>query len=327
MMRVLVTGASGFLGQHVCRDLLASNISVRGLVRAESKPPLLSGVELLHGDVTDEHSLRVAMDGIDAVVHLAARVHVMRDTATDSLAEFRRVNVTATRSLALIARDAGVKHIVFASSVKAVGETCTTPWNSSTAPHPVDAYGTSKLEAEQLLLAMHPREGLRVTVLRFPVLYGPGMKGNMLRLFQVVGRGWPVPVGSVENARSVLFVGNAAGAITHVVDSGRTPFSTHTGAGPFFVADGPGLSTATLATAIATALGVAPRTIRIHQGLLRMLARMGDSLAGGRISPAFDRLLGSLEVDEKEFERAYSFQPPYTREQGLAITARWFLQA
>jgi nucleoside-diphosphate-sugar epimerase len=327
MMRVLVTGAAGFVGQHLCRDLVASNISVRGLVRAESKAPLLSGVELLQGDVTDERTIRAAMDGIDAVVHLAARVHVMRDTAPDPLAEFRRVNVAGTRTLALMARDAGVKHIVFASSVKAVGDVSTAPWDSSTPAHPVDAYGISKLEAEQLLFALQSHGSPRVTVLRFPLLYGPGMKGNMLRLFRIVSQGWPVPVGSVENARSILFVGNAAAAITHLIGGGPTRSSTHTASGPFFVADGPGLSTAALATDIATALGVTPRTVRIHQGLLRMLGHIGDPVTGGRISAVFNRLLGSLEVDENEFERAYSFEPPYTMEQGLGITARWFLQA
>lgn len=326
-MRVLVTGAAGFVGQHLCRDLVASNIAVRGLARTESKLPLLSGVEMLQGDVTDERAIRPAMDGVDAVVHLAARVHVMRDTAPDPLAEFRRINVAGTRTLALAARDAGVKHIVFASSVKAVGETSTAPWNSATPPHPVDAYGASKLEAEQLLLAMQSREGPRVTVLRFPLLYGPGMKGNMLRLFRIVSRGWPVPVGSVHNARSILFVGNAAAAIKHVVNSGYTQPSTHTASSPFFVADGPGLSTATLASNIATALGVTSRTIRIHPGLVRLLGRVADPVTGGRIAPVLDRLLGSLQVDEKEFERAYSFQPSYTMEQGLEITARWFLQA
>jgi nucleoside-diphosphate-sugar epimerase len=251
----------------------------------------------------------------------------MRDTAPDPLAEFRRVNVAGTRTLALIARDAGVKHIVFASSVKAVGEASIAPWNSSTPPHPVDAYGTSKLEAEQILIEMQSLDGPGVTVLRFPLLYGPGMKGNMLRLFRIVSRGWPVPVGSMENARSILFVGNAAAAITHLIDGGPIRSSTHTASGPFFVADGPGLSTAALATDIATALGVTSRTVRIHQGLLRMLGHIGDPVTGGRVSPLFNRLLSSLEVDEKEFERAYSFHPPYTTEQSLEITARWFLQA
>jgi nucleoside-diphosphate-sugar epimerase len=326
-MRVLVTGAAGFVGQHLCRDLIASNIAVRGLVRADSKIPLHAGVELLRGDVTDEHTIRRAVYGIDAVVHLAARVHVVRDTAPDPLAEFRRVNVGGTRALVLAARDARVKQIVFASSVKAVGEASAAPWNSSTPPHPVGPYGTSKLEAERLLLAMQSHEGPRIGVVRLPLLYGPGMKGNMLRLFRIVSRGWPVPVGSVENSRSILFVGNASAAIKHLILSAETQSTARPAPGPFFVADGPGTSTAVLATDIATALGVAPRTVRIHQGLLRTLARVGDSVTGGRISPAFDRLLGSLEVDETEFERAYSFQPPYTREQGLAITARWFLQA
>ena len=326
-MRVLVTGAAGFVGQRLCRDLVADNISVRGLVRTTLRAPLLSGVELVYGDVTEEHAMRVAMDGIDAVVHLAARVHVMRDNATDPLAEFRRVNVAGTCTLARAARDAGVKHIVFASSVKAVGEASTSPWRSTTPAHPIDAYGISKLEAEGVLLAMQSPEDPTITVLRFPLLYGPGMKGNMLRLFRMISRGLPVPVGSIENRRSLLFVGNASGAIKHLLDNAPTRSSAHRASHPFFVADGPGLSTAALAMEIASALGVGSRTVRLPLEFLRLLGRVVDPVTKGRTTAVLTRLLGSLEVDEKEFEREYSFRPPYTREDGLEITARWFRHA
>ena len=324
-MRVLVTGGAGFVGQHLCRDLTAREIFVRALVRDAQRAPLLSGVEVCEGDLCDERSIRAATEGIDVIAHLASRVHVMRDTANDPLAEFRRVNVAGTQLLATAATDAGVKHIVFASSVKAIGETSITPWDSTTPAHPVDPYGISKLEAEQVLLGMESPNCPAVTVLRFPLLYGPGMKGNMLRLFRAVARGWPVPVAAVENARSMLFVGNAVSALTHVITA--DPSRTSTSASrTFFVADGPAVSTAAIAHEIADALGAPSRIVRLPQRLLRNIARIGDPVGGGRPSAMVSRLIGSLVVDETEFEREYQFAAPFTRGAGLELTARWFLQ-
>lgn len=325
-IRVLVTGATGFVGRRLCRELVTNNISVRALVREPSHPNVPSDVELQFGDITDARAARAASKDIDVIIHLAARVHLIRDTAPDPLLEFRRANVEGTRILATAGRDAGVQHIVFASSVKAVGDASTVPWTSATPPNPTDAYGISKLEAEQFLLAERSGEQPTVTVLRFPLVYGPEMKGNMLRLFRIIDQGWPIPVGSAENSRSVLFVGNATAAIKRVVERVTSQRSIGT-PGPFFVADGPGVSTAILVKDVAAALRAPSRTVRMPPELLRVLTRIGDPVTRGRISPALNRLLGSLEVDEKEFERAYSYRPPYTREQGLEITARWFLQA
>lgn len=324
-MRVLVTGGAGFVGQHLCRELIAKEIFVRALVRDASRAPLLSGVEVCEGDLCDERSIRAATEGIDVIAHLAGRVHVMRDTANDPLAEFRRVNVAGTQLLATAATDAGVKHIVFASSVKAIGETSMTPWDSTTPAHPVDPYGISKLEAEHVLLGMESPNCPSVTVLRFPLLYGPGMKGNMLRLFRAVARGWPVPVAAVENARSMLFVGNAVSALTHVINA--DPSRTSTGASrAFFVADGPAVSTDAIAREIAEALGAPSRIVPLPRRTLRNIARICDPVSGGRPSAMVNRLIGSLVVDETEFERQYRFTPPFTRGAGLGITARWFLQ-
>jgi len=324
-MRVLVTGGAGFLGQHLCRELTAQEIFVRALVRDAPRAALPSGVEVCEGDLSDERSMRAATEGIDVIAHLASRVHVMRDTANDPLAEFRRVNVAGTQLLATAATDAGVKHIVFASSVKAIGETSMTPWDSTTPAHPVDAYGISKLEAEQVLLGMESPNCPAVTVLRFPLLYGPGMKGNMLRLFRAIARGWPVPVAAAENARSMLFVGNAVSALAHVISADPSRAST-SASRAFFVADGPAVSTAAIAHEIADALGATSRIVRLPQRLLRNIARICDPISGGRSSAMVSRLIGSLVVDETEFEREYQFTAPFTRRAGLEITARWFLQ-
>jgi nucleoside-diphosphate-sugar epimerase len=326
-MRVLVTGASGFVGQPLCRELATDRFTVRAFARSAPRDRQSGIAELVQGEITDERAVRAAVDGVDAIVHLAARVHVMRDTAVDPLAEFRRVNVNGTRSLAAAARDAGVKHIVFASSVKAVGDLSTTPWTSATPPFPMDAYGISKLEAEQLLLARSMDAPPRVTILRFPLVYGPGMKGNMLRLFQLIDRGWPIPVGRPANTRSVLFVANATAAITHVLKRISSESVQRAASRPLFVADGPGQSTAMLVQVIADALGVPGRMIPLPSGALRSAARITDRLTPSRLGATLDRLLGSLEVDEREFQREYDFQPPFTLQRGMEITAGWFRQS
>lgn len=325
-VRVLVTGATGFVGQHLCILLAERGTTVRALLRDSSRMPLLSGVEMHRGDITDANAIRLAVRDIDVVVHLAARVHVMRDTASDPLAEFRRVNVGGSDLLATAARDAGVRSFIFASSVKAVGDASTSAWTTTTIPVPKDAYGISKRESEQMLLA-RSSEQFGVTVLRFPLIYGPGMKGNMLRLFRLIDRGMPVPVGTSDNRRSVLYVGNASAAISRVIDRAADHHFNSLAPGPFFVADGPARSTAALATSIAIALGTSARTIRLPEKLLRRVARIGDSVTSAQLGATLNRLLGSLEVDETEFEDAYDFSPPFTTEAAMDITARWFIQS
>lgn len=326
-VRVLVTGATGFVGQHLCHELAANGIPLRAFVRRDAHTSLPPDAEFVPGEITDEAAVRAAVRDIDVIVHLAARVHVMHDDAADPLAEFTRVNVEGTRILVRAASDSGVKHVVFASSVKAVGDVSVAPWTSITPPRPTDPYGVSKLEAERLLLARPSADCPAVTVLRFPLLYGPGMKGNMLRLFRIIDRGWPVPVGTMDNSRSMLFVGNAVAAILRIIR--RVTEETSAGAhpGPLFVADGPGQSTAMLVRDIATALQTSPRTLRLPEQPMRTIARFSGPVTRGRLSAVLDRLFGSLEVDHREFEREYNFRPPYTREQGLEITARWFLQS
>jgi nucleoside-diphosphate-sugar epimerase len=325
-MRVLVTGASGFVGQQLCCELATDRFTVRAFARRAPRDRLPGNAELVQGEITDERAVRAAVDGVDAIVHLAARAHVMRDPAADPLAEFRRVNVDGTRLLAAAARDASVKHIVFASSVKAVGDASSTPWTSATPPFPVDAYGTSKLEAEQILLVNSRDAKPHISVLRFPLVYGPGMRGNMLRLFQLIDRGWPIPVGRPANARSVLFVGNAVAAITHVLKRVASESMQPAASRPLFVTDGPGQSTAMLVQAISDALGVPNRTIPLPSGALSRVARITDRLTRARLGATLDRLLGSLEVDEREFQQEYDFQPPFTLQQGMEITAGWFRQ-
>jgi nucleoside-diphosphate-sugar epimerase len=245
---------------------------------------------------------------MDAVVHLAARVHVMREDAADPLGEFRRANVEGTAVLVAEAAAAGIRQFVLASTVKAVGERNTEPWTEDTPPAPTDPYGTSKLEAEQVAGEVARRHGIRAAALRFPLVYGPGVKGNMLRLFSLVDRGVPLPFGSVANRRSLLYVGNLVAAVRTVL--AHPP----EGAGAFFVSDGRDLSLPGLIRLIGQALGRRARLLPAPPSLLRLVLPAAER----------DRLIGSLTVDGTRLARLAGYRPPHTVEEGLRATAEWY---
>jgi nucleoside-diphosphate-sugar epimerase len=323
--RVLVSGASGFVGAAACRVLNEAGWRVRGMVRGAR--PLAPGVEPapVRG-LDDRPGLARAVAGCHAVVHLAARVHVMRDRSRDPLADFRQVNVEGSLALFEAAAAAGVGRFVFASSVKAMGEaTQGTPWTEATPARPLDPYGISKLEAERALLARAGQAGLPVTVLRFPLVYGPGVRANLLRLLQRVEGGGALPLGGVHNRRSLLFVGNAAAAMAAVLEAPAAAGET------LLVADAETVSTAELARRIGTAMGRPARLWWVPQRLLRAAGRAGDLLAR-RVpfpltSAALDRLLGSLEVDASRLARVTGRALPYTLDEGIAETVAWYLAA
>lgn len=273
-------------------------------------------------DVLDPAALRPALAGADTVVHLAARVHVMGETTPDPLAEFRRANVEGTRILLEEAVRAGVGRLVFTSTVKAVGEASTTPWTEEIPPRPLDPYGVSKLEAEALVRQTADRHSLHASVLRLPLVYGPGMKGNMIRLFRLVDRGVPLPLGLVRNRRSLAFVGNVAGAVMAVLRSPAARGET------FFVSDGYDLSTPELLRAIGRALGRQVRLLPVPPALLRAAGQVGDLIARFRPVPltsaAMDRLLGSLAVDSSKLTRLTGYRPPYSVEEAIRLSAHWY---
>jgi len=308
----LVTGPDGFVGAGVCRELLKRNHFVRG---AQWKAGCLQvGCEsIVVGNIDATTDWRAALRNVDSVVHLAARVHVMNDTAADSLSAFRKVNLEGTKRLAECAAVAGVQQFLFVSSIKVNGESTTDkPFSEEDIPKPEDPYARSKLEAEQHLREIEAETGMSVTILRPPLLYGPGVKANFLKLIRLIDKGVPLPLGSIENKRSLLGVRNFASLICLCIEHNEAWGET------FVVSDGCALSTADLARKISAALDKKPHIIPVSLTVLRMLGFVSGKQA------AIKRLTESLVVDSTKVRRILSWKPSYTMEAELLRTAKWY---
>ena len=309
---VLVTGANGFVARALCAALTASGREFRASIRA---PHFDFPGAVAVGAVGPDTDWRAALDGVRCVVHLVSRTHVLRETAPDPLAEYRRINVQGSLRLAQQAVRAGARRLVFMSSVKVNGESTAKPYTEDDPPRPEDAYGASKLEAEEALARVAAETGLEVVVLRPPLVYGPGVKGNFLRLLELVSRGTPLPLASIDNRRSLIHVGNLADAVVRAVDAPQAAGRT------YLVADGEDVSTPGLVRALAQALGVRARLLPCPPALMRM----GAALTGRAVEVS--RLTGSLQVDSAKIRRELQWRPPFTLAQGLAQTARWYLES
>lgn len=305
MSAVLVTGANGFVGRTLCQCLEASGKQVR---RAMRRPG--TGADFVVGDIGPATDWQLALEGCTTVIHLAARVHVMQDTATDPLAAFREVNTFGTLNLARQAARQGVRRLVFVSSVKVNGESGA--FTGRDQPAPEDPYGCSKAEAELGLQAISKETGIEIVVVRPPLVYGPGVGANFLRLVRAVERGLPLPFGAVENQRSLVYIGNLASAIAICADHPAAAGKT------YLVSDGSDVSTKELVQLIARQLGRSPRLVGVPAPLLRLAGRVFGK------QQEIERLLGSLTVDSGEIRRDLGWMPPFTLEQGLEQTIEWY---
>lgn len=314
MTRVLITGGSGFVGRHLIRELRVLGFDVAVAVRDRSRLEDADAIDVrLEAEIDGDTNWERALGGVDAVVHLAARVHVMDDDAADPLRAFRRVNVDGTRRLAEACAAAGVKRLVFVSSVKAAGEEASRPLSEGQAPAPQDPYGISKWEAEQALAEIAGRTGLETVVLRPPLVYGPGVGANFRNLLRICDTAVPLPLGAAtENARSVIYVANLTGAIIAALRHPDAP------GGTFFVRDETEPSVADLAARIRRALGRRACLVPVPVGAMRLGLRMAGRGA------AADRLFGSLRVDDGHIRKVLNWTPPFTLDQGLAATAAWY---
>lgn len=303
---IAITGASGFVGMALCGQLEAERMAFRPLVRGTGAG--LSGAFRI-GSIGPDTDWSAALAGCDAVVHLAARVHVMHETEADPLPAFVRVNSEATERLARHAAAMGVRRFVFVSTAKVLGEESgDRALTELDAPAPSDPYAVSKWQAERALERVAAETGLCVTVLRPPLVYGPGVGGNFAVLAAAVRRGLPLPLASVSNRRSVLYVGNLCDAIVaclrHPAACGRT----------FLVSDGEDLSTPELLCRCAEAMGLPVRLLPFPVAVLRVMARMAGKGA------AADRLTRSLVVDSSALRETLGWRPPFTQREAFERT-------
>ncbi|MGF6807889.1 nucleoside-diphosphate-sugar epimerase [Paraburkholderia sp. Clong3] len=313
-LQILVTGANGFVGQAVSRALLRRGDRVTGVVRRPQTAA--EGVREWLLDTEDfagiDQRWPVALT-CDAVIHLASRVHVMRETLTEPLAAYRATNVEGSLRVAAAARRAGARRFVFVSSIKAMGEASSgRPIAETDQPTPSDAYGISKLEAERALFDYGRSTGLEVVVVRPPLVYGPRVRANFLQLMNAVARGIPLPLGALSALRSLVFVDNLADALVHCATDPRAAGET------FHVTDGRDLSVPELARLLATQLHVPARLVPVPASLLSLAGRLT-----GR-SAQIDRLIGELRVDSSHIRECLNWSAPHTVEHGLLETAAWY---
>ena len=315
LRRILVTGASGFVGRALCARLLADGFLVRGVVRELSRRiSLPQSTEIVPiGSIGPDTDWTDVISGVDSVIHLAARVHIMQDTSADPLQEFRKVNLYGTERLARQAVQAGVKRFVFMSTIGVNGNTSgSRAFTESDDYRPHNPYSISKLEAEIGLREISAKTGMKVVVVRAPLVYGPGNPGNFLSLLRIIAKGIPLPLSSVCNLKSFLYVENLAGSLVccaiHPNATGQT----------YLVSDGEDVSTPELIRRVAAALGRPARLFPFPPSLMRFAGKLFGK------SDAVERLVGSLTIDSSKIHRELGWKPPYTMEQGLKETAEWF---
>lgn len=308
---LLVTGGTGFLGQAVLHKLLVTgrrpliaavrrkNTVLPDAVKLESVSELGSSVDWT-----------ACLQEVGVVIHCAARAHVMKEEAGDPLVEYRRINVQGTLDLAGQAAKAGVRRFVYISSIKVNGEhtASNTSFHAEDIPAPEDAYGISKLEAEEGLVALARNTGMEVVIIRPPLVYGPGAKGNFASMVRWVRKGMLLPLGAVHNKRSLVALDNLVDFIALCADPERSPLAANK---VFLISDGEDVSTTELLRKVANAYNVAPRLLPIPVIWIQAVAR----LLGKRA--VADRLLGSLVVDNSKARSLLGWTPVVSMDEQL----------
>ncbi|SDC66357.1 NAD-dependent epimerase/dehydratase family protein [Paraburkholderia lycopersici] len=315
MSRILVTGATGFVGRAVGKALAQAGHHAIGLVR----PPQgrsACAEEWLDASVDFGGLAQAVPQGaaLDAVIHCAARVHVMAQAGSlAALDAFRATNVKGAVRVAELAHSLGARRMVFVSSIKAIAEAEPgRPLREDDSAHPQDAYGVSKREAELALAAFGRETGMEIVIVRPPLVYGPQVRANFLRLLDAVAKGWPLPLGAVRARRSLIYVDNLADALVHCAMDARAANLC------FHVADSEDIEVAALVRALAAGLGRPARLVPVSPGLLRVAGRLSGKDA------AVARLVGALRLDTSRIRATLGWRAPWTTEAGLAQTVRWY---
>ncbi|MBU1980661.1 MAG: SDR family oxidoreductase [Gammaproteobacteria bacterium] len=316
---ILVTGANGFVGTALCHQLVELGASVRGAIRRlEWSVSCIEDIELFQvGECDPFADWSEALDGVRAVVHLAARVHVMHEKVTDPLTEFRSVNVEGTLNLANQAAKAGVRRFVYLSSIKVNGEKTLPgrPFTERDVPAPLDPYGVSKHEAEEGLRKLAQQTGMEIVIIRSPLVYGKKVKANFLNMMRWLYKGVPLPFGAIHNRRSLVALDNLVDFIVVCLDHPAAANQT------FLVSDGEDTSTTELLRRMAIALNVPTRLLPVPQKLLEV----GFKMVGK--NDLAQRLCGSLQVDITKSCTVLDWKPLISVDEGLRRTAEYFLRS
>jgi nucleoside-diphosphate-sugar epimerase len=314
--RVLVTGANGFIGQAVCVDLSSRGYRIYGATRGSANVVYPAAVEhLAMGDIDDCTDWANALSGVDSIVHLAARVHHMHETINDPLEEYRRVNVALTLNLARQAVNAGVRRFIFVSSVKVNGEQTPfgQPFTAEDVPSPQDPYGLSKYEAEQALIRLSQQTSLEIVILRPVLVYGPGVKANFEAMMRWLQRGVPLPLGALDNQRSLIALENLTDCIAICLQHPAAANQT------FLVSDGEDLTVTALLRRTAAAFGKPARLVSVPMFVLRLTGHVFGKEA------IVNRLCDTLQVDITKIQRMLGWVPPTSVDAALAKAAKYFL--
>jgi Nucleoside-diphosphate-sugar epimerases len=314
-MKVLISGAAGFVGRQLCAELYRQGQSVRAAVHIDNLP--IQHVESVPiGIIDGDTDWTDALSGVKVVIHLAARVHVLKDDAVDPLDAFRKVNVDGAWNLARQASDAGVQRFIFISSIKVNGETTPLgqPYTAEDRPKPVEPYSISKLEAEEALRQLADETGMEVVIIRPPLVYGPGVKANFHTMLRWLEKGIPLPLGAIRNKRSLVALDNLVDLIVTCIDHPAAANQI------FLAGDGEDLSTIELLQRLGEALGKPAKLFTIPLWLLKI----GANLLGKRDMER--RLCNSLQVDISKASELLGWHPPVSVDDALKKTAADFLQ-
>ncbi|MCI5050545.1 MAG: NAD-dependent epimerase/dehydratase family protein [Rickettsiales bacterium] len=310
-INTLITGANGFIGSHLCQHLVDNNEQVTAAYRRQPQSTN-QWRQVIVGELDADTDWSDALEGIDAVVHSAARVHVLTEISDDPIDEFRRVNVDATVNLARQAIAKGVKRFVFISTIGVIGSTSKHPLTESDPPTPKTPYGQSKWEAEEALKYLSEKEGLPLVILRMPLVYGPGVKANFLKLMRYAVGGKPLPFGCVHNQRDFLSVKNLCDAIYLCLKKEQAVGQT------YHLCDGHPISTCELVRQLSKAAGTKPFLLPIPRSLMRSGLRM---VGRARL---YDSVCRSLRIDHGKITRELGWQPPQQFDDALQEVVDWY---